>query len=281
MVENWGTELSLLLDVAVSQPQATYTSFVAGYQHKFTYFLRTISGIEEYLSPLEEVIRHKFIPAITGGHIVNDNERRLLALPVRLGGLGMRIFAKDVPLEYSNSRRVTTTLINQILDRNEGLSKTVAEIHSENRRIKLSELDFVYSEMNEEARRVNDANRRTAVPNWLTTLPLKEWGYNLNKQQLWDAIKIRYNWNLERISSKCICGATFDVGHALLCKKGGFVTSLLLYLQKFAKMLGKSRCYLKLLANNSTRSQRIFQMKRDWTSALEVSGSLANEYFWI
>ena len=62
------------------------------------------------------------------------------------------------------------------------------------------------------------------VSNSLTNLPIKEHGYELMKQDFWDAIKIRYNWLLNRIPSQCICGASFDVTHALSCKKGGFIT---------------------------------------------------------
>jgi len=45
-------------------------------------------------------------------------------------------------------------------------------------------------------------------------LPLKEWGYDLNKQQFWDAIQIRYNWNHERLPTDCVCGEKFDFSHA-------------------------------------------------------------------
>ena len=61
------------------------------------------------------------------------------------------------------------------------------------------------------------------VSNWLTNLPIKELGYELTKQECWDAIKIRYNWSVDRIPSQCICGASFGVTHALSCKKGGFI----------------------------------------------------------
>ena len=46
----------------------------------------------------------------------------------------------------------------------------------------------------------------------------------LTKQEFWDAIRIRYNWSLDRIPAQCICGTSFDVTHALSCKKGGFIT---------------------------------------------------------
>ena len=65
------------------------------------------------------------------------------------------------------------------------------------------------------------------VLNWLTNLPIKELGYELMKQKFCDATKIRYKGPLERISSQSICGASFDVTHALPCKEGGESSELL------------------------------------------------------
>ena len=58
----------------------------------------------------------------------------------------------------------------------------------------------------------------------LTTLPLAEFNYNLNKEQFWDALRLRYNWNIPRTPTECACGSKFTVQHALSCKKGGFIT---------------------------------------------------------
>ena len=57
------------------------------------------------------------------------------------------------------------------------------------------------------------------VSNWLTNLPMKQHGYESMKQQLWDAIKIRYNWPLDRIQSQYICRASFDEHMLYLVKK--------------------------------------------------------------
>ena len=49
---------------------------------------RTIPNISDLFKPLEEIIREKLIPAVVGRK-VSDVERRLIALPVRCGGLGI------------------------------------------------------------------------------------------------------------------------------------------------------------------------------------------------
>ena len=90
-VETWIREITLLSDIAVTQPQAAYSCFTAGYQHKMTYLIRNFLGCKEKLARVDEVIRHKLSPALTGGHIINYQERQLLALPPQLGGLGKSV----------------------------------------------------------------------------------------------------------------------------------------------------------------------------------------------
>ena len=71
---------------------------------------------------------------------------------------------------------------------------------------------------------MNDLNREEGASIWLTTIPLKDEGYDMSKQEFWDLIRIRYGWFLKRIPETCECGNRFDLNHALSCKKGGFVS---------------------------------------------------------
>ena len=52
------------------------------------YFLRTLPDIRDLLEPLENAISHMLIPAITERKC-SQLDRNILALPVRLGGLGL------------------------------------------------------------------------------------------------------------------------------------------------------------------------------------------------
>ena len=62
-------------------------------------------------------------------------------------------------------------------------------------------------------------------PLWLITLPIKDEGFQLDKQTFWDLIRIRYGYQLTRLPEKCACGAHyFHLQHSLSCKKGGFVS---------------------------------------------------------
>ena len=225
LVDGWVTELNLMAEIAMTQPQAVYACYVSGYQHKFTYHLRTIPGIEEFLAPLEECIRNVLIPSITGGHIVNDEERELLALPSRLGGMGIKVLTETAAVEFKNSNDLTQKLqsdITKIEPADE--ERTRQQIKNERRQKNDEKLEQLRSNMSMDKKRQNDANKESGASNWLTSLPLKDQGYALNKQQFWDALRIRYNWFIPRLPAECACGAKFDVSHALSCKKGGFVS---------------------------------------------------------
>ena len=87
-------------------PKVAYVAFVSGFKHKFTYFMRTIPDINTEYRLIEETIRNRFIPAITGGHVCSNLERELFSLPVRYGGLGIPDFTKLSSLEYDNSRKI-------------------------------------------------------------------------------------------------------------------------------------------------------------------------------
>ena len=98
------------------------------------------------------------------------------------------------------------------------------EIRKDRKKRNDNKLEKVRSEMNEKQKRMNTANQEAGSYNWLTALPLKEFGYDLNKEQFWDALRIRFNWVIPKLPSECACGSKFNVQHAISCKKGGFVT---------------------------------------------------------
>ena len=82
----------MLSTVAETQPQVAYSAFVSGFKNKLCYFIRTIPDISNLLLPIEDTIRNRFIPAITGGRTCNEKERNLLSLPTRYGGLAIPVF---------------------------------------------------------------------------------------------------------------------------------------------------------------------------------------------
>ena len=78
-----------------------------GFKHRFTFFLRTVPDISDYLFPIEETLRSRFVPAIAGGHVCSDTKRALLALPKKFGGFGLQNLFEAANTELLNSKEIT------------------------------------------------------------------------------------------------------------------------------------------------------------------------------
>ena len=66
-------------------------------------------------------------------------------------------------------------------------------------------------------------NKDKGAGSWLTSLPLKDHGFCLNKQEFRDAICLRYGWRIPNTPPFCGCGKKNSVDHTLICAKGGYV----------------------------------------------------------
>ena len=82
-VTTWSQELCNLSEIARSRPQAAYSALVHGLQHKWSFLCRVTS---EHLAPLEDLIHHQVIPAITGRVAPSEVERLLLTFRAGMEG---------------------------------------------------------------------------------------------------------------------------------------------------------------------------------------------------
>ena len=71
--------------------------------------------------------------------------------------------------------------------------------------------------------RANDLAQMKGASNWLTSLPLEDENYILNKRKFFDALFIRCHWKLKRVPSICAYGKQFDIDHAMSRLEGGFI----------------------------------------------------------
>ena len=71
--------------------------------------------------------------------------------------------------------------------------------------------------------RVAELANENGSSNWLTVIPLNDMGFDLNKRDFRDAIKLRYECAISNNQSKSVCGARFTVVHAVICKPGGIL----------------------------------------------------------
>ena len=159
-----------------------------GYKHKLNYYRRTVSGIGNLLRKVDKVILTKFIPATTGGIITAENDRKLLSLAPRLGGLDILIFEELCELENQNPIIISEHLSN----RNTGQFRRHEpdpELNIKKKQIKFIKSDrqkkilgTIRNETSSEERKQHDLSFETGASFWLKTLPINEEGYIPNKQ---------------------------------------------------------------------------------------------------
>ena len=227
-VTGWVKEIEKLSTIARFQPQAAHTVFTHGMMHRWTFLMRTIPGVEDLFQPLEQAIRHQFLPALTGRLALSDTERELIALPARLGGLGIPKPSRSARLQQEACAEVTAPLVDLINVRAGEYPKSVQQkqrqvksaIRSRHQELIAKEAEDVKGRITGGQRNgVEQASERGAST-WLTAILLAKYGFGLNKQAFRDAICLRYGWTPERLPSHCPCGEVFTVAHAFSCPKG-------------------------------------------------------------
>ena len=84
--------------------------------------------------------------------------------------------------------------------------------------------EAVSNQLDEKSKRLLICAREKGASSWLSSLPIRRLGYAINKQEFRDAIALRYGWKICDLPSFCGCGSSNSIDHALVCKKGGYVS---------------------------------------------------------
>ena len=149
--------------------------------------MHTILDLSVLLTPLEEKLSHRFIPALTDCSI-NKQERVLFALSVRLGGLNIRYFHKcSADDEFAASMKVTLPLVELISKQQPDLS--ICDIQRHNKleiiTIKQQKQSALAAELCTQLSvnlqcTLSLASEKGTSP-WLSALPVEEHGFALHK----------------------------------------------------------------------------------------------------
>ena len=73
--------------------------------------MHVVPDLGNKLQPIEEALRFRLLPAITGQSNINDAERLVFALPARDGGLGMPILTETVAEQHRASHSITDPIV--------------------------------------------------------------------------------------------------------------------------------------------------------------------------
>ena len=228
-IAEWVKEIKQLSSIAQSEPQAAFAAFTHSVASEWLFFLRTVPVTKAQLAPLEDTIRFVFIPAISGRCAFTDKERSLLALPARLGGLGLTD-QRMLREEIKRSREVTQPLIEHIIKKDPTYSSEMKanqlqarkEVKAKKSKVIEEEADLLAQALDEQQKRTMILSQEKGASHWLTILPMAEHGFSLHKGAFRDGLCLRYGWKPERLPTACACGKQFNVEHALSCNRGGF-----------------------------------------------------------
>jgi hypothetical protein len=228
-IQEWCDEIECLSMIARREPHAAYSALIHGVTNRWLYVMRTLPDISDMMKPLEQCIRCKLIPAIIGRHSVSDTEREILALPCRLGGLGLINPTRSAAVQYNGSEKITAPLVSLILNQGtcppeiwEEMKSLKATVRSENKAHAENEAAAI--ELDAQQKKTVEMAKEKGASAWLTTLPLEKYGFALYRSEFRDAIALRYNWLPDRLPTQCACNAPFTVDHAFSCPKGAFPT---------------------------------------------------------
>ena len=229
-IGEWSKDIDALAQIGISEPQLAYAAYIYGTSKRWQFVCRTTPGISPLLQKLEDQIREKLVPIFTGRANINVTLRRIFSLPARLGGLSIQNPSLEADNEYQSSLQATLQLKESIIAQKDHLvidnDRQKATINGI-RRKKEERADALRNQLQveipEDLFKLIELSSEKGASSWLTSLPLKQFGFRLNKQEFADAITLRYDLKMSDVSKSCVCGEPYAISHCLTCKKGGFI----------------------------------------------------------
>ena len=122
-------------DFSNTQPHASYVALTHGLSNSWTFLSRVINLAVDQLQPLENCIRHRIIPSLTGRGPPGDLERKLLTLLHRLGGMGIFNPVKTMSMNYNFSVEVTAPFVEKIISQGEDIQEILSKLECWKRRV--------------------------------------------------------------------------------------------------------------------------------------------------
>ena len=135
----------------------------------------------------------------------------------------------DAASQFKVSTKITAPLVEKIIAQDhetpaDTAVKTLQQcVRRETNEALQTRLGNVRESLPQKTQRAIDLATEKGASNWLTVLPLKDMGYNLNKGEFRDAVKLRYDWEIDDKPTVCVCGDAFTIDHAMICRRGGFI----------------------------------------------------------
>ena len=95
-------------------------------------------------------------------------------------------------------------------------------IRTSNRLRDICQANEIDKDLSIDQKRLITLAKEKGSSSWLTAMPIEEHGFFLNKGEFRDALHLRYGWDIQNAPQSCVCGSSFSIDHAMICKRGGF-----------------------------------------------------------
>ena len=231
-VEKWVSLIGQLAMIAKAHPQAVYTALVKSVQCEWQFLQRTVEGCGHWFEPIEEALSARLLPALLQVPTISPEERRLIALPVRFGGLGIVDPTRTASAAFATSQAATRHLREAIrgaaplrlAEHRAAMQKARADFKAQKEKECVAELAGLTAAMPVEQQRAVQRAVKHKTGAWLTVMPTARNGNQLCANEWRDGIAFRYGWEPRDLQPRCDgCGEQFDADHALKCRKGGLI----------------------------------------------------------
>jgi hypothetical protein len=231
-VEKWVRLINQLAAVAIHHPQAAYTALTRSVQCEWQYLQRTVAGCGLWFAPIEEALTERFLPTLLQVPQISPELRRLYALPVKFGGLGIPDPTRTADAAFATSQAATEHLCDAIRgfvplrlpDHQAAMRQARSDFKAQKVKACDKELASVLPNLPEDQQRAVERAVKHKTSAWLTAMPSVRNGNKLCAAEWRDGIAFRYGWEPASLQPCCDgCGEPFNADHALKCRKGGLI----------------------------------------------------------
>ena len=114
-VDGWIEEMARLGEIELSQPHAVFSALTKS-MNRWTFMCRTVPCSQQFMEKIESCVQRVLLPVLLGGRC-GTKVRRMVSLPARLGGIGIRNCVLAAPMDYEESVMLCTLIIEQLVSR--------------------------------------------------------------------------------------------------------------------------------------------------------------------
>ena len=142
----------------------------------------------------EKIIKQQLLPNPVGKDTLNPQFREISSLPLKIGGLNINLPSDhESYLEWSKETSLVLESQDPItaVTQQEKICTKIKKLKTDGTNRKKT--DLIYS-LNETDKNAIDVASKKGGFNWLNTLPLSRYNFNLNKSEFRDGIYLRSGW---------------------------------------------------------------------------------------